>query len=170
MDFNNVKLFLMGLKDKAKKLNAKEQELCRNLDASGERMVEGMKKALVSDRREAIIKGSVIPSLSKSIKVGAALAGVAAINPLAGIISAIGAFAASKKLTKRERALLLDDIEIELEILNKEISNADSENNTKKMRYLMQQRRNLQRQYARIKYNMRVGKDIIPGGKSMGGE
>lgn len=164
MSFNNIKLFQMGLKKKMKDLNAKEQGFCRNLDGSFSRLVKSMQQALVSDRREAIIKGSVIPSLSKAIKWGCAIAGTAIINPIAPVVTAIATFAMSKRLTKKERTLLLDDIEIELKVIDKEIGMAESDNNTKKMRALMKEQRNLQRQYQRIKYNIRVGKDLIPGG------
>lgn len=170
MSFNNIKLFQMGLKKKMKDLSAKEQGFCRNLDGSFSRLVKSMQQALVSDRREAIIKGSVIPSLSKAIKWGCVIAGTAIINPIAPIITAIGAFAMSKKLTKKERTLLLDDIEIELKVIDKEIGIAESDNNTKKMRALMKEQRNLQRQYQRIKYNIRVGKDLIPGGTTGGND
>ena len=57
---------------------------------------------------------------------------------------------------------MLDDIEIELELLDKEISMADSRNQIKKMRQLMKMKTQLQREYQRIKYNIRLGKDIIP--------
>ena len=33
----------------------------------------------------------------------------------------------------------------------------------KKYRALLTYRKNLQRQYQRIRYNLRVGKDIVPG-------
>ena len=170
MSFNNIKLFQMGLKKKMKDLSAKEQGFCRNLDGSFSRLVKSMQQALVSDRREAIIKGSVIPSLSKAIKWGCVIAGTAIINPIAPVVTAIGAFAMSKKLTKKERTLLLDDIEIELKVIDKEIGMAESDNNTKKMRALMKEQRNLQRQYQRIKYNIRVGKDLIPGGTGGGND
>lgn len=170
MSFNNIKLFQMGLKKKMKDLSAKEQGFCRNLDGSFSRLVKSMQQALVSDRREAIIKGSVIPSLSKAIKWGCVIAGTSIINPIAPVVTAIGAFAMSKKLTKKERTLLLDDIEIELKVIDKEIGMAESDNNTKKMRALMKEQRNLQRQYQRIKYNIRVGKDLIPGGTTGGND
>lgn len=165
-DFHGMKLFLMGLKEKAKKLSSKEQRLCNNLDAGYNRLVRSMRQALISDRREAIIKGSVIPSFSKSIKMGIAIAGTYAINPLGPLITAIGAFAISKRLTKKERVLLLDDIDIELQILDKEIMNAENRGQMKKLRVLMKEKKNLQRQYQRIKYNIRIGKDIIPGRSS----
>lgn len=69
----------------------------------------------------------------------------------------------SKSLTKKERILLLDEIETELEVVDKEIENAESAKNMKKYRKLLTYKKDLQRQYQRIKYNIRVGKDILPG-------
>ena len=69
----------------------------------------------------------------------------------------------SKKLKKKERLLLLDEIETELTVLEKEIAAAESDGNMKKYRALLKYQKDLQRQYQRIKYNIRVGKDILPG-------
>lgn len=160
---NNVKLALNGIKKGVKNLSAKEQAASRNIDASFSMLVKSMKNALVSDRREAIIKGSVIPSFSKCIKLAVTFGIVTWIVPVVGIISAVGAFAASKKLTKKERALLLDDIDVELEMIEKEIQNAEARGQMKKLRALMRTRKELQRQYQRINLNIRVGKDIVPG-------
>lgn len=163
INLNNIQLYLQGLKKKMKDMSAKEQEVCRQIDVSFNNFVKAVKNALVSDRREAIIKGSVIPSFSKCIKNGVILAGISFINPLAGVITAFGGLAMSKRLTKKERALLLDELEVELEMIEKEIQNADNKNQLKKERALMMQKKNLQRQYQRIKYNIRIGKDLIPG-------
>jgi hypothetical protein len=57
---------------------------------------------------------------------------------------------------------MLDDIEIELDLVEKEIQMADNRNQIKKMRQLMKMKKTLQREYQRIKYNIRIGKDIIP--------
>lgn len=167
INLNNIQLYLQGLKKKMKDMSAKEQEVCRQIDVSFNNFIKAVKNALVSDRREAIIKGSVIPSFSRCIKNGVILAGISAINPLAGVITAFGGLAMSKRLTKKERALLLDELEVELEMIEKEIQNADNKNQLKKERALMMQKKNLQRQYQRIKYNIRIGKDIIPD-SSMG--
>lgn len=66
-------------------------------------------------------------------------------------------------MTAKERVLLLDEIEIELEVLDKEIAAAESRNQLKKYRELLRYKKDLQRQYQRIRYNLRVGKDILPG-------
>lgn len=160
---NNLKLYVQGLKAKMKDMSAKEKEWSRNIDMNFSRLAKGMHDALISDRREAIIKGSIIPSFSKCIKIGIALAGLTFINPVAGAVVAIGGFAMSKSLTKKERILLLDEIETELEVVDKEIENAEGSKNMKKYRKLLSYKKDLQRQYQRIKYNIRVGKDILPG-------
>ena len=161
---NNMKLYLAGLKKMAKDADSKIQTKIKNLDATGNRLQNALQKAVVSDRREAIIKGSIIPSFHKCIVLTAALAGMWVFNPPLAIISAVGGFAASKNLTKKERALMYDDIMIELELIDKEIQMADSKNQVKKMRQLMRTKKELERTAARIMYNARIGKDLIPGG------
>ena len=159
----NIKLGLNGLKTKIKDLDTKQKEACRNLDNAGRAFATATKNALVSDSREAIIKGQVVPSFSRCIKGAIILAGVAHFSLPAAVIGAIGALALSHKLTKTERLLLLDEIETELEVVDKELQIADSNNQTNKYRELLKIKKNLQRQYQRIKYNVRVGKDILPG-------
>lgn len=162
LNLNNLKLYVAGLKKNMKDLDSKTQTHVRNMDYMVEKLIKDLKGALVSDRRESIIKGSVIPSFHKCILIAVGLAGLAWFNAPLAVITAIGGFATSKKLTERERALMLDDIEIELELLDKEIGMADSRNQIKKMRQLMKMKTQLQREYQRIKYNIRLGKDIIP--------
>ena len=146
-----------------KDMNSKEKAWSKDIDMNFNRMYKACKDALISDRREAIIKGSVIPSFSKCIKIGIALAGLTFINPVAAAATAIGGFAMSKNLTRKERLLLLDDIETELEVLDKEIALAERNDNMKKYRQLLKYKKDLQRQYQRIRYNVRIGKDILPG-------
>ena len=162
---NNAKIYIQALKSKAKDLSQKEKELSRQLDSNFAHFSKSLKDAFVSDRRESIIKGSVIPSFSKSLKIciGLTLLGVVTGNIAVPLIAALGGFAVSKQLTKRERILLLDEIETELEVVEKEIANADAKNQIKKYRALLKYKKDLQRQYQRIKYNVKVGKDILPG-------
>lgn len=165
INLKSMKLYLEGLKSKVKHMSQKERELSRNIDNNFRRLVKGMKDYFVSDRREAIIKGSIIPSFSRCIKIAIGLAGTGLVsgNPVVPLALAIGGFAVSKRLTYKERVLLLDEIETELEVVKKEIENADSKNQVKKYRTLLRYQKDLQRQYQRIKYNIRVGKDILPG-------
>ena len=163
MNLNSIKLGLEGLKAKFKDLSTKEKEISRNMDSAARSFATASKNALTSNRRESIIKGSVIPSFSRCMKASILLAGVAHFSLPAAVIGAMGALAISKKLTKTERLLLLDEIETELDVVEKELQLADSNNQINKYRELLKYKKNLQRQYQRIRYNVRVGKDILPG-------
>jgi hypothetical protein len=115
-----------------------------------------METAMMNDNREAVIKGKLLPSASKCIKIACALGVAWAINPAVAVIGAIGAFACSRKLKAKERQLVLDDIEIELKMCERYIREAEEKGELKKVRQLEIIQRNLQRQQQRIKYNMRV--------------
>jgi hypothetical protein len=110
----------------------------------------------MNDNREAVIKGRILPSASKCIKLACALGVAWAINPAIAVIGAIGGFACSKKLKAKERQLVLDDIEIELKMCERYIKQAEDDNDLKKVRQLEIIQRNLLRQQQRIKYKMHV--------------
>jgi hypothetical protein len=160
---NTIKLGFEDLKSKAKSLSQKEKEASKTLDMYAAQFTKAVKNALTSDRREGIIKGSVIPSFSKCLKIGIGFAGVFVFNPLLAIIAAFGGLAMSKKLNKRERNLMLDEIEIELDVVEKEIANAENRGQMKKYRSLIKYKKELQRTYQRIKYNISADRDILPG-------
>lgn len=167
LKLNDIKLYLHGIKQHMKNADAKTKTFLLNMDSAFDRLVNSLKKAAVSDRREAIIKGSVIPSFHKCLVLAASGAAVWAFvpgGPPIVIISAIAGFATSKHLTKKERALMFDDIQVEIQLMEKEIQMADQKDQVKKMRQLMRMKKELERTAARIKYNEKIGRDFIPGG------
>lgn len=156
-NINSIALALKGLSAKFKEMNHKQQEASRNLDSAVRSFTNACKRAFTNDRREAIIKGSVIPSFSRCIKSGIVLAALGVVaTPVVAVIAGIAGLAMSKKLNKRERMSLLDEIETELEVVEKELAIADSNNNMQKYRTLLQYKKELQRQYQRIKYNIKI--------------
>ena len=157
---NDIKLYIAALRKKMHDMSAKEKQMARNLDTYMGMLQKNIKDALISDRREAIIKGSVIPSFSKAMKVGIALAGVTIVAPPVGIIAAVGGLAMSKDLTRKERMLLLDELEVEMEVIDKEIELAQNRNQIKRYRQLLQYKKKCQREYQRIKYNIKAKQDV----------
>lgn len=166
---NTVKLALQNAKAKLKELNTKQKSLWQSVDAQGSGLVKSIEKALTSDRREAIIKGSIIPSFSKCIKGAIALAGTGIIfGPTGALIAAIGGLATSKALNARERKLLFDEIDTELKVVEKQIEIAQNDGDMNQYRFLLNYQKKLTREYQRIKYGFKVqGRDIprasIPG-------
>lgn len=163
INLNTIKLAMANLREKVKNMGQKEKEISRTLDIHFNNITRGMESALVSDRREAIIKGSIIPSFSKCIKTAITIGGAYLINPVVAIIGSIGALAASKHLTKKERLLLIDEIDIELKVVERELNNlGDGTNNKEKYRSLLTYQKTLQRERQRIKYSLSLaGKPIM---------
>ena len=155
LDLNSIKLAIQGMKNKLKNLGTKEKEISRDIDVAANGFMRSMESAFTNDRREAIIKGSVIPSFSKCIKAAIAAGGIAAIvNPTAAVISAIGALAASKHLNDKERMLLLDEIDVELKVVEKELQIAENNNDMKKYRQLLAYQRKLKKEDFKLRYKL----------------
>lgn len=168
MNFSNtLKLAVDRLKKTATKLKDKDRQISNSIDVAVNNVSKGMETALMNDNREAVIKGRILPSASKCIKLACTLGVTWAINPAIAVIGAIGAFACSKKLRAKERQLVIDDIDIELKMCERYIKQAEDENDLKKVRQLEIIQRNLLRQQQRIKYKMHVVyKQNVPDVKS----
>ena len=166
---NAVKLALQNAKAKLKDLSTKEKSMWQAVDAQGSGIVKSIEKALTSDRREAIIKGNIIPSFSKCIKGAIALAGVGILfGPMNAIIAALGGLAVSKVLNAREKKLLYDEIETELKVVEKQLEIAQNDGDMNQYRFLLNYQKKLTREAQRIRYGLKVqGRDIpaatLPG-------
>lgn len=155
-----VKLAGKAVATKVKDLSNKEKEISRTIDAYSDTIIKKTKDAMVSNKRESIIKGSVVPSFSKMIKSAAALGVVGAVtNPVVAAIGAVGGLATSKYLTEKERKILLEEIEVELKVVEEQIDKY--KDNPAKYRQLLTYQRKLQRESQRIRYGIKIkGKDV----------
>jgi hypothetical protein len=156
-EFNtaSLKVAAMNLTNKVKDLSAKEKRMSSNMDIAMTGFRRNLEKALTTDKRESIIKGSILPSFSKCIKIALLTSGAFIVNPILAVIGAIGSFAISRKLTKRERQLILDEVEIQLKVLEKDISLAESDGDMKKYKQLLMYQKRLQREEQRIRFNIK---------------
>ena len=174
IDLSGVRVAIQGMKSKVKNLGVKEKEISRDMDAAANGFMRSVENALTNDRREAIIKGSIIPSFSKCIKTAIAGAGVYAIGgPTAAVIGIIGALAGSRYLNNKERMLLLDEIEVELKVVNKELQKAEQDDDMKRYRQLLTYQKKLKKEDFKLRYNVsrKMGKDYLTkGNNDVGGE
>ena len=171
LSFNDLRLAFKSFQAKIKDLSAKDKAFWRNIDMYGSTIIKSIQKALTSDRREAIIKGSIIPSMSKCIKTIIVIAGAGMTGaklgllgggPMLGVITAIGIFASSKFLNGREKQLIYDEIDTELKVLEKEINMAEQDGDMNKYRFLLQYQKKLTREKSRIKYGATLKGMAIP--------
>ena len=153
---NSLKLASERLKKNIIKLSDKEKTISKNIDTSVAMVRNGIEAALTNDNREAVIKGRILPSASKTIKTAIVTGAAWAINPAIAVIGALGALGVSKKLQAKERQLILDDIETELVMVDKYIKLAEDNNDMKALRQLLQTQKALERQKARLKYKMKI--------------
>ena len=163
-DTSAVKVAIQGMKEKVKNLGVKEKEISRSMDVAANGLTHSIENALTNDRREAIIKGSIIPSFSKCVKTAIAAGGVAVIvDPMVAVIGLIGGLAGSRYLNNRERMLLLDEIEVELKVVEKEIQRAENEDDMQKYRRLLTYQKKLKKEDFKLRYNIsrKMGKDYI---------
>ena len=166
---NTVKLALQNAKAKLKDLSTKEKSMWQAVDAQGSGLIKSIEKALTSDRREAIIKGNIIPSFSKCIKGAIALAGVGLLfGPMGAIIAALGGLGVSKMLNAREKKLIYDEIDTELKVVEKQLEIAQNDGDMNQYRFLLNYQKKLTREAQRIRYGLKVqGRDIpaavLPG-------
>ena len=166
---NTVKLALQNAKAKLKDLSTKEKSMWQAVDAQGSGFIKSIEKALTSDRREAIIKGNIIPSFSKCIKGAIALAGVGLLfGPMGAIITALGGLGVSKMLNAREKKLIYDEIDTELKVVEKQLEIAQNDGDMNQYRFLLNYQKKLTREAQRIRYGLKVqGRDIpaavLPG-------
>lgn len=167
-NLNKVKMAGIVFRQKFKDAQGKEKEFWRNIDIATANLSKGIQQALTSDRREAIIKGSIIPSFSKCIKYLLAVAAAGFVGSFAGAgviyasIAAVGMLGASKILNERERRLLYDEIDTELQVVEKQIQMAENEGDMKQYRFLLNYQKKLQREKYRIKYGIKMSGRSLP--------
>lgn len=164
-DLNSLKLALIGFKKKAKNLSAKEQQLSRDLDMNFNNFIRSIQSFYkVTDHRERIIKGQVFPSLSKILKIGISLAGLGVVSGgiVVPAIALVSGLALSKNASDKEKRLIVDEIDIELQVVDRELKRIeDSGKSSRKYRTLLTYQKNLQREKQRILYNLsRKGKSL----------
>lgn len=154
---NTLKVASMKLRNAFTKMSDKERSISRNLDVGMNNFKKSIERAFTNDNRESVIKGSVLPSFSKVIKMCIINAGLIALGqPAIAIIGTLGYFAVNGKFKAKERQMVIDEIEIELEMCEKYIQIAEQKNDMQALRQLLTTKKELERQRQRIKYKMRV--------------
>lgn len=162
VSLNDVKLIIQDSKRKLQNASTKIKSAAQTANAYASGVINGIEKSMTSDRREAIIKGRILPSFTQMVKYAIVIAGAGVLfQPAAAVITAVGIFAVNKSLTYREKKMVLDEIETELKVVEKQIAIAENDQDMKQYRILLNMQKKLIRERQRIKYNMKaVGKNM----------
>lgn len=172
VDLNSMKMAVGNLKKSVVKLPGKQQQMCRNLDMQFNNMVRGVKNFYkVTDHRDQILKGQVCPSISKIIKIGITLAGlgIASGGFVLPAIALLGGLAMSKNSSKNEKQILIDTIDIELQVVERDIERCKEQGkSSRKYRTLLTTQKSLQREKQRIIYGMAKKGQRLPVKSTVG--
>ena len=153
---NNLKLAANNLKRAAINLASKEKSASDAIDTAVNSIARNMEKEMSAQDRERVVRGSILPSTSKCIKLALTFAVAWAVQPAIAVIGALGMFFSRKNSQAKERQLALDEIEIELKMCERYLRMYEEQQDMQKIRQCEIIQRNLERQRQRIKYKMAV--------------
>ncbi len=157
VSFNNVfNIIKNKLSEVITTISDKEKALCRNIDSALSGFKNKVEKCMNSGAREQVLKGSVLPSASNILKM--ALAGGLVswlVHPVVAVIGLLGYIGVSKATQNKERQLILDEIDTELEMVDRYITAAEQRDDLKAIKNLLTTKKKLQRERLRIKYKMK---------------
>ena len=137
-------------------IDAKAQIAARTVDGAARLISKKIEDSLTLENREAVIRGEILPSLSKCIKLALVIGGAWLINPVIAIIIMVVKFALSARIRKKEKQLVLNELDVELQMVDKYIQQAEEKRDMKKLRELLLLKKKLQSQYARLRYNIKI--------------
>lgn len=151
---------LTMLKDKvvktAQTLSDKEKVASRTLDTSIDNLRQGMANSLKQENKEAVIRGQILPPASRIIKLALISGFTFLINPALTVIYLLGVYALSKDIRRKERQIVLDEIDTELKVANEYVNKAKSSGDMQAYRQCLMIEKKLLRQRDRLKYKMNV--------------
>lgn len=144
-----------NLSRKINQLSDKEKVLSRKLDDYLDNFGDRLQKELSSKNRESVIKGRVLPSMSSMIKIALVSGGMWIVSPILSVVSIVGSIAVNKSSTKRERQMILDEIDIQLKLIEKKIQLAEQNSDMKALEQLLKLEQGLKKERQRILYKLK---------------
>lgn len=140
--------------DRAKKaydtFNDKQKSFFHSLDRTVRSINTWLDKGDDDEAREKIINDKILPSMSSCIKTVLTIGSLSLINIYLGIIALGIKLVRSRNALNKQRQAIADEIEVELEMIDKRISDKSDEGDRKGERNLRLLKKKLQTQYARI--------------------
>ena len=156
VSFNNTfNIVKNKVKDAFNTMTDKEKQISNTIDNTIDSFKNNAEGYFSSNSREKILRGNILPSASKILKMalGAGLAGWL-IHPVVAVIGVLGYLGVSSISQSKERKLIIDEIDTELEMVDKYIEQAERKDDLKAMKNLLTTKKKLQRERTRIKYKM----------------
>lgn len=153
---NSITLAMDKVKAAVSKLDVTQQVASRTLDSICARVERAVKKSLTLDSRQAVVRGDILPSMSKCLKLALIGGFLWAINPLLAIAGTAATMILRDDEMRKERQKFVDELDVELTMVDKYIHQAEEKNDLKRVRELLLIKKKLQAHYGKLKYRMKV--------------
>ena len=153
---SNLKLAADKLMSVASSLSDKEQIISRNIDGACRFLQRSIEKSMSMENREAVIRGDILPSVSKIIKWVCIIGGAAFVHVGLAALVILFKFSMDKKIRTKERQMVADELDVELKMVDKYIADASAAKNYKKEKELLLIKKKLQHQSDRLKWNIKL--------------
>ena len=138
-----------------KRITAIAKRVPQRIDRMTDTVINSLVKLDREERRKRIIEGGYKLRLFKLIRKAAMTGALAFIHPAIAAVGLIASIARDRKLDKRVRMRIVDELEAELTIVNEKIEDAKAANDRQKKYQLMRLKNKLERDIVRIRYNIK---------------
>lgn len=156
---NTINMAIERVKKAATELSDKEKIISKTIDTSLENLKDALTHAMDLEDREAVIRGQILPPASRIIKTAIITGAAWLVNPAIAVIGLITTFAISMKNRAKERQIILNELDVELDMCNRYIKEAEDKNDLKAIRRLLTIKKKLEAQRARLKYKIKIEYD-----------
>jgi len=150
---NYARLALDKLKHGWDKLNDTQKSIFNTIDQMAETFEHFNEKEAKAEARLQVVKGKMLPSASSCLKTLLQAGALFIINPWFGLILIIIKYVTSKNATKEERQAVVDELEVEIEMIDRRIQDAVDDKEYKTERKLRVLKKKMLTQYAKLAYD-----------------
>ena len=151
-----AKLVLDKFRQGVDYLDDKQKAICDSLDRLVDRFSHFDDKEARAEARMQILKGDMLPSLSRCLKSILLVGFLSIINPWIGLLALVVKYVSSRNATRQERQAVCDELEVEIQMIDRKINDAVEDKDYKLERKLRILKKKMLVQYSKISYDNMV--------------
>lgn len=153
---NVLTLQVERLKKMVGDLSDKEKIAARTIDMSIDNLHDNIERSMSRADREAVVRDKILPPFSKIIKTAILVGAAWVVSPAIAVIGFVASLVMSANYRAKERQVILDEIEIELDMVDRYIKTAEDKNDLKAIKNLLHIKKALEKQRARLIYSIKI--------------
>ncbi len=153
---DTVKAIGVKLDKKLTELSDNEKMASRTFDAAIKNLMSAVTKDTEDNAREEVIADKFIPKASTIIKLAITTGVLYMVAPTLSVIGLFGWWVTRRQASADERRKLMDELDIEINMCNRYLKDAEEKNQLEKIRNLMKIKQKLIREKEKLGYTMVV--------------